>query len=280
MRNAWTIAWREVRTYFTSPLAYAVTGVFVLLSGYIFWASLVRFSELCLRFGSNPYYASQLNVNDLVVRPLFGTMGIIFLLMIPVITMRLLAEEKRAGTAELLFTCPVTSGQVVLGKFLGGAFLLGGMLGVTLSYPLLILGSGARPDMKPTLVGYLGVFLLGLAFLAIGLLISSLTENQIIAAVVAFGVLLLLWVLDWVAEMATITLAGVMNLVSQGLWEKSGLGTGGPTVGDLLNAVSLMGHAADFRKGILDTQHLVFYLSVVFFALFATQRVLESRRWR
>jgi len=280
MRNAWTIAWREVRTYFTSPLAYAVTGVFVLLSGYIFWASLVRFSELCLRFGSNPYFSSQLNVNDLVVRPLFGTMGIIFLLMIPVITMRLLAEERRAGTAELLFTCPVTSGQVVAGKFLGGAILLGGMLAVTLSYPLLILGSGARPDMKPTLVGYLGVLLLGLSFLAIGLFISSLTENQIIAAVGAFGVLLMLWVLDWVAEMATITLAGVMNLASQGLWEKAGLGTGGPTVGDLLNAVSLMGHSQDFRKGILDTQHLVFYLSVVFMALFATQRVLESRRWR
>lgn len=280
MRNAWTIAWREVRTYFTSPLAYVVTGVFVLLSGYIFWASLVRFSELCLRFGSNPYFSSQLNVNDLVVRPLLGTMGIIFLLMIPVITMRLLAEEKRAGTAELLFTCPITSAQVVAGKFLGGAILLGGMLAVTLSYPLLILGSGARPDMMPTLVGYLGVFLLGLTFLAIGLLISSLTENQIIAAVGAFGILLMLWVLDWVAEMATITLAGVMNLVSQGLWEKAGLGTGGPTVGDLLNAISLMGHSQDFRKGLLDTQHLVFYLSVVFMALFATQRVLESRRWR
>jgi ABC-2 type transport system permease protein len=134
--------------------------------------------------------------------------------------------------------------------------------------------------MKPTLVGFLGVLLLGLAFLAIGLLISSLTENQIIAAVGAFGVLLMLWVLDWVAEMATITLSGVMNLVSQGLWEKTGLGTGGPTVGDLLNAVSLMGHSQDFRKGILDTQHLVFYLSVIFMALFATQRVLESRRWR
>jgi gliding motility-associated transport system permease protein len=280
MRNVAAIAWREARTYFTSPLAYAVIGVFVLLSGYIFWASLVRFSELCLRFGSNPYFASQLNVNDMVVRPLFGTMGIIFLLMIPVITMRLLAEEHRTGTAELLFTCPVTSGQVVTGKFLGASVLLLVMLGVTLSYPLLIMGSGAQPDMKPTLAGYLGVLLMGLAFLAIGLLISSMTENQIIAAVGAFGVLLFLWVLDWMAESATITLAQIANNLSMGIWEKLKLGMGGPTLGDLLSSASLIGHSQDFRKGLIDTQHVVYYASVIFMALFATQRVLESRRWR
>lgn len=280
MRNVWTLAGREVRTYFTSPLAYVLTGVFALLSGWIFYASLMRFSELCLRFGNNPYYASQLNVNDLVVRPLFGTMGIILLMMIPLISMRLLAEEKRQGTAELLFTCPVTSAQVVIGKFLGAAVLLAAMLGVTLSYPLLILGSGARPDLKPTLVGYLGVFLLALAFAAIGLLLSSLTENQIVAGAGGFGVLLLLWLLTWVSEMATITLGGMMNLVTMGLWDRAGLGMGGPTLGDLLNAISLIGHSDDFRKGLLDTHNLVYYMSVVFLALFATQQVLESRRWR
>jgi ABC-2 type transport system permease protein len=280
VRNALAIAWREVRTYFTSPLAYVVISVFLILSGYIFWASLVRFSDLCLRFGSNPYFSSQLNVNDMVVRPLFGTMGIIFLLMIPVITMRLLAEERRTGTAELLFTCPVTSGQVVLGKFLGAAFLLVVMLGVTLSYPLLILGSGARPDMKPTLVGYLGVLLMGLAFMAIGLLISATTENQVVAAVGAFGALLMLWVIDWMSESATITLAEVANRFTMGLWEKLHLGLGGPTLGDFLGSMSLITHFNDFRKGLIDTQHVVFYLSVVFMALFVTQRVLESRRWR
>jgi len=280
MRNITAIAWREARAYFTSPLAYAVTGVFVLLSGYIFWASLVRFSELCLRYGSNPYVSSQLNVNDMVVRPLFGTMGIFLLLMIPLITMRLLAEEKRLGTAELLFTCPVTSGQVVLGKFFGAAILLVFMLAVTLSYPLLIMGSGATPDLKPTLVGYLGVLLMGLAFLAIGLLISALTENQIVAAVGAFGALLMLWVINWMTESATITIAEIMNKVSMGLWEQAGLGMGGPTLGDFLTSISLIGRLDDFRKGLLDTQHVIFFASVVFMALFATQRVLESRRWR
>jgi len=280
VKNTLTIAWREVRTYFTSPLAYVVIGVFLLLSGYIFWASLVRFSDLCLRFASNPYFSSQLNVNDMVVRPLFGTMGIIFLLMIPAITMRLLADEKRTGTAELLFTCPVTSGQVVLGKYLGAAFLLLAMLSVTLTYPLLIMNTGSAPDLKPTLVGYFGVLLMGLAFLSIGLLISAMTENQVIAAVGAFGALLMLWVIDWMAESATMTLASLMNSVSRGLWEKLGLGMGGPTLGDLMSRISLIEHFQDFRKGLLDTQHVVFYLSAIFMALFVTQRILESRRWR
>ena len=274
------IASREVRTYFTSPLAYVVIGVFLLLSGYIFWASLVRFSELCLRFASNPYFSSQLNVNDMVVRPLFGTMGIIFLLLLPVVTMRLLAEERKAGTAELLFTSPVTSGQVVVGKYLGAACLLVVMIGVTLTYPVLISNSGAAPDMKPTFVGYLGVLLMGLALLAIGLFFSALTDNQIVAAVSAFGAFLMLWVIDWMASSATVTLGAIMNSMTLGLWEKAGLGTSGPTLGDLLGSLSIIGHLNDFRKGLLDVTHVIFYVSVIFMALFVTQRVLESRRWR
>ncbi len=280
MRNALAIAWREIRTYFTSPLAYVVIGVFLLLSGYMFWASLVRFSEICLRFGNNPYVFNQLNLNDMVIRPLFGSMSVVFLLMIPVVTMRLLAEERKSGTSELLFTCPITTGQVVLGKYLGAAALLAVMLSVTLSYPLLIRGASARPDMQPALVGYLGVLLMGLAFLGVGLLISSMTENQIIAAVGAFGALLMLWSIGWIADSATSTLAGLLNSLTGGLWEKAGLGLGGPTLGDLLNRLSIMEHFQDFRKGLLNTEHVVFYLSVVFVSLFLTQRVLESEKWR
>lgn len=280
MRNTLAIAWREVRTYFTSPLAYVVIGVFLFLCGYMFWVSLVRFSDLCLQLGSNPYFSARLNVNDMVIRPIFGTMGIILLLMIPILTMRLLADEKRTGTAELLFTCPVTSGQVVLGKYLGASFLLVAMLLVTLSYPVLILNSGASPDMKPTLMGYFGVLLMGLSFLSIGLLISATTDSQVIAAVGTFGALLMLWVINWVSESATATLASLANMASIGLWEKLGLGLGGPTLGDLLSKISLIEHFDDFRKGVFDTPHLVFYLSVIFTSLFLTQRILESRRWR
>jgi ABC-2 type transport system permease protein len=280
VRNILAIASREIRTYFTSPLAYVIIGIFLALSGYIFWAHLVRFSELCLRFGSNPYFLNQLNVNDMVIRPLFGSLGIIFLFMIPAVSMRLLAEERKTGTAELLFTSPVTTGQVVLGKYLGAAFLLLAMIGVTLSYPVLIMTSNASPDMKPTLVGYLGVFLMGLSFLGVGLLISSMTENQIIAGVGAFGVSLGLWILPWIAESATVTLASLLNSVTFGLWEKLHLGLGGPTLGDLLNKMSFVDHLKDFQKGLLDTEHVVFYLSVVFLSLFLTQRVVDSQRWR
>ena len=280
MKNVLAIAAREVRTYFTSPLAYVIIGVFLMLSGYIFYASLLRFSFLCQQYGNNPYVFNQLNVNDMVVRPLFGSMGVIFLLMIPVITMRLLAEERRTGTAELLFTCPITTAQVILGKYAGAAFLLVVMLAGTLTYPLLILASNAKPDMKPTLVGYLGVLLFGLALIGIGLLVSAMTENQIVAAVGAFGAFLMLWAVSWVADSVTMTVASLLNTVTFGLWGKLNLGLGGPTLGDLLNKISITEHLNDFRKGLLDTEHVVFYLSVVFFSLFLTQRVVESRRWR
>jgi ABC-2 type transport system permease protein len=280
VRNTLAIAWRELRTYFASPLAYVVIGVFVLLSGYIFWASLVRFSDLCLRYGSNPYVFNQLNVNDMVIRPLFGSIGVIFLLMLPAVSMRLLAEERRSGTAELLFTCPVTTLQIVLGKYLGAGLLLVVMLAITFVYPLLIL-TKVSPDMGPALVGYTGVLLLGLTILAIGLFVSSLTENQIVAAVGAFGANLLLWAIAWAAEAAeSYTLAGLINSATAGLWEKVGGGTGGPTLGDLLTRLSITEHLQDFRKGLIDTEHVVFFVTAIVFALFLTQRVLDSRRWR
>jgi ABC-2 type transport system permease protein len=280
VRNTLAIAWRELRTYFSSPLAYVVIGVFVFVSGLFFWISLAQFSDLCLRYGNNPYVFNQLNVNDLVIRPLFGTIGVVFLLMLPAVSMRLLAEERRAGTAELLFTCPVTTPQIVLGKYLGAAFLLMVMLAITLVYPLLIL-TKVRPDMAPALVGYLGVLLMGLTILSIGLFVSSLTDNQIVAAVGAFGANLLLWIVGWAAAATqSLTLGGLLNSVTLGLWEKVGLGTGGPTLGDLFNRLSITGHFQDFRKGLIDTEHMVFFLTAIIFALFLTQRVLESRRWR
>ena len=280
MRNTLAIAWREIRAYFTSPLAYVVIGIFLLLSGFIYWSSLVHFSELCLSYGNNPYYMNLLNVNDMVIRPLFGSMAVIFLLVIPVISMRTLAEERKNGTAELLFTCPVTSTEVVAGKFLGSAFVIVVMLAATLTYPLIII-SKSNPDLKPAFVGYLGVLLLALSLLGIGILISSMTENQIVAAVGAFGVFLMLWALNWAAEAATsVTLAGLADKATLGLWSKLGLGIGGPTLADLLNEVSITQRMQDFRKGVLDTGNIVFYLSVVFLSLFLTQRVVESQRWR
>ena len=280
MRNTLAIAWREIRAYFSSPLAYVIIGVFLAVSGVIFWSSLLYFADACVRFGNNPVYRAQLNVNVMVIRRMFGAMGFIFLLMIPVVTMRLLAEERRLGTSELLFTCPLTSGQVVLGKFLGAAFLLLAMIAGTVIAPLLLLASDARPDMKSVLVGYLGVLLMGLAFLGVGLLISSMTENQVVAAVGAFGALLILWMINWMADYLTVTLGNVMDRLTLGGWSAIGLGPGGPSLGEVLGRLSLIEHFEDFRKGILDTQHVVFYLTFIFLTLFLTQRVVESQKWR
>ena len=280
MRNTLAIARREIRAYFSSPLAYVVIGVFLALSGYIFWSALIYYSDACLRYGSNPLYREQLNVNAMVIRPIFGNMGLLFLMLIPLLSMRLLAEERRTGTSELLFTCPVTSAQVVLGKFLGATGLLLVMLSGTLVHPFLLMATEARPDMRSALVGYLGILFMGMAFLGVGLLISSLTENQIVAAVGSFGVLLVLWVISFVSESITVPLGTVLNRLTAGIWSAVGLGLGGPGLGELSNSISLIEHFEDFRKGILDTRHIVFYATFIFLSLFLTQRVVESQKWR
>ncbi len=280
MRNTLAIAQREIRAYFSSPLAYVVIGVFLVLSGFIFWSALIYYSEACLRYGSNPLYREQLNVNAMVIRPIFGNMVFMFLMMIPLLSMGLLAEERRAGTSELLFTCPITSAQVVLGKFLGATGLLFVMLSGTLVHPFLLMATDARPDMRSAFVGYLGLLFVGMAFLGVGLLISSLTENQIVAAVGSFGVLLVLWVVSLLSDSITVPLGTVLNRLTVGIWSALGLGLGGPGLGDLLSSISLVDHFEDFRKGILDTRHVVFYATFIFLSLFLTQRVVESQKWR
>ncbi|MCZ6697256.1 MAG: ABC transporter permease [Acidobacteria bacterium] len=280
MRNTLAIAQREIRAYFSSPLAYVVLGVFLALSGYIFWSALIYYSDACLRYGSNPLYRQQLNVNAMVIRPIFGNMGFLLLMMIPLLSMRLLAEERRTGTSELLFTCPITSAQVVLGKFLGATGLLFLMLSGTLVHPFLLMATDARPDMRSAFVGYLGILLMGMAFLGVGLLISSLTENQIVAAVGTFGVLLILWVISFVSESITVPLGTVLDRLTVGIWTGIGWGLGGPSLGKLLSSISLVEHFEDFRKGILDTRHIIFYATFIFLSLFLTQRVVESQKWR
>lgn len=236
MRNALTIARKELSTYFVSPVAYVVTAAFLVLMGYFF--SLILF------------YTREASM-----RGLFFNMAIILLLVSPALTMRLLAEEQRMGTIELLLTAPVRDWEVVLGKFLAGVAFFLTMLVLTGFYPLILLRFG-NPDLGPILGGYLGIFLLGSAFMAVGVFASSLTQNQIVAAIVGFGLLLILWLSD----------------AAGGL-------VGGP-VGDFLNALSLANHFDDFTKGIVDSVHLIYYLSVIVAFLFLATRMLETRRWR
>jgi ABC-2 type transport system permease protein len=257
VRNAFTIAGKELRSYFVSPIAYVVLTGFLLLGGWFFFNLLARFNFLLSIYSAmrNPEAQTRLNLNDFVIAPLLHNLSVVLVILVPVITMRSFAEEKRSGTYELLMTSPLSISEIVAGKFLGALGFLIVMLGLTGIYPLILLMYG-NPEMGVIAAGYLGLLLLATAFLTVGLLTSSFTENQIIAAVSCLVLLLLLYVISWPAE------------------------TAGPVLGAVLKYLSLTEHFGEMVKGVLDTKDLVYFGSVILLALFLTQRSVESVRWR
>lgn len=255
MRNMWAICKKEIKTYFTSPIAYVAITVFLVLVGFFYYSLIWWFNTQSMQMARNPYYFQQLNINQMVFSPLFHNISIILLLMIPLLTMRLFSEEKKIKTDELLYTSPLSVNQIILGKYLASLFVLLTML-LLIGILTLFTFIYGNPELKPILVGNLGLFLMGAAFMAVGIFFSSLTENQIVAAVLTFGALLLFWVLNWASYSAG------------GIWK------------DVLNYVSFFQHFDDMTKGILDTTDIVYYLSFIFFGLFLTHSVIQSRRWR
>jgi gliding motility-associated transport system permease protein len=255
MSNILAIAHKELRAYFASPIAYIVIGCFALMYGFFFNVMLRYFLQASLQmsqFGGGPQSA---NVNEMMIRNLMQNDLIMVLFVAPMITMRSYAEEKRSGTMELLLTSPLTDLQIVLGKFIGAMALYGVTLIVTL-IPLGMLFLYGTPEWKPILTSYLGLFLFGGCFLSAGMFISSLTKNQIIAATVSFFVFLLLWVIDWIGSFS------------------------GPTVSAITNYLSVVQHVDDFWKGVIDTTHIIYYLSFMAFGLFLTAKSLDTERWR
>jgi ABC-2 type transport system permease protein len=254
MSNILAIAHREIKAYFGSPIAYIVMGVFALLFGYFYYILLVFFDRNSMQMAGmgGP---QTVNINEQMIRPVFLNSSVILLFVLPLITMRTYAEEKRSGTIELLLTAPLTDFQIIMGKFLGAMTLYAAMLAVTLIHigALFIFGN---PEWKPIVTGYVGMLLMGGCFIAVGLLISSLTKNQIVAGMVTFAVFLLLWVINWGSSFA------------------------GPTTGAVLNYLSITGHLDDFTNGVLDTRHLVYYVSFIAFGLFLTARSVDTERWR
>ncbi len=187
----WAIFKKEMRLYFTSPVAWAVFTIFLLIGGYFFYSIFAFFTLASMQSAMNPQMARDLNVTDSVLRPLFSNISVILLLLMPLVTMRLFAEERRAGTIELLLTYPVRDGAVLAGKYLAALALYAIMIGLTLLYPGIVVYF-ARLEWGPVLTGYLGLLLMGATFIAVGVFASSLTENQIVAAITTFGALLLL----------------------------------------------------------------------------------------
>ena len=255
MKNIWNIAKKEIKTYFTSPIAYVVIAIFLILVGFFFSSALSWFNSQAIQMAQNPYYAQQMNINQMVYTPLFHNMSIILLLMLPLLTMRLFSEEKKTGTDELLFTSPVSVGQIILGKYLAALAVLVAMLALTGVLSVFSFAFG-NPELPQILNGYLGLLLMGAAFIAAGVFFSSLTENQIVSAILTFGALLLFWILNWAAYSAS------------GMWK------------DVLNYLSIFQHFDDMTRGILDTKDVVYYVSFAFFGLFLTHSVIQSRRWR
>jgi len=255
MKNIWSITKKELKAYFTSPIAYAVITVFLVLVGFFFYSLIWWFNSQSMQMAQNPYYYQQININQMVYSPLFHNISIILLLMLPLLTMRLFSEEKKIGTDELLYTSPVSVNQIILGKYLSSLIVLAVMLALTMVLSIFPFAYG-NPEVVPFLNGYLGLFLMGAAFIAVGIFFSSLTENQMVSAILTFGALLLFWVLSWASYSAG------------GMWK------------GVLNYLSFFEHFDDMTKGILDTTDVVYYLSFAFFGLFLSHSVIQSRRWR
>ncbi|MCE2456333.1 MAG: ABC transporter permease subunit [Dehalococcoidia bacterium] len=235
--NTFNIAWKEIKSYFGTPAAYIVGAMFLGLTGVFFVAEVTA-----------PF--AEAGVRGIVE---WASFFIIFLA--PLLTMRLLAEEQKLGTLELLLTSPVRDWEVVLGKYIASFLILAAIVAVTLYYVVLLYSFG-DPDTGPALSGYLGLLLYGASALAIGLLGSSLSSNQIVAAVVGIAILLMLSFVNLIADIVT----GIAS--------------------EVFNGMSMNEHIVDFSRGVIDTSSVVFFLSLTAVFLFLSIRSLETRRWR
>ena len=253
MGNILTLAQKELRAYFVSPIAYVLLVFFALLFGY-FYASSINF-VVQLSMGQFGMGGPQVvNINEFMIRPLFGNTAVILLFMLPMLTMRSFAEEKRSGTIELLLTSPLTDFQIIMGKFLGAMALYALMLSLTQIHIGVLFWYG-EPEWGPVLSGYLGLLLMGGSFISIGLAISSMTKNQIVAGVSTFAVLLLFWIINWMGDAS------------------------GTTTQSVLAYLSILEHFDDFSKGVIDTTHLTYYVSFITLGLFLTAKSMDMARW-
>lgn len=238
MRNVWTIASRELNSFFVSPVAYVVSAAFLVITGVLF--SLIVTSSMTASLSST-----------------FSNITFILVLLAPALTMKLLAEEQRMGTLELLLTSPLHDWQVVVGKFLGSLILFAVMLLAPTLYYVVLLTVFGKPDYGPMLSSYLGVLLLGGAFLSIGVLTSSLTQNQVVAYIIGLVILILMWIADAMSQIV-----------------------GGGAPGDALTYLAITQHYNNFLQGVINTPDLIYPLSVIVVSLFIATQVLQTRRWR
>ena len=255
MRSAWIIAKRDLGSFFNSPIFYVVTTVFLIIYSFIFFNILNFFSFQSFQARQLQAMGMNLNLNEMVIEPSLQNMSVILLMVIPIITMRSFADEKKMKTFRLLLSSPVHLREIILGKFLACMIVVAVMISIS-SYSVGFLFLLGEPELGPVVTGYLGVLLMAGCFVSVGIFASSLTDNQIVAAVLTFGFSLFMWVIGWGAQAA------------------------GSTTGQVLQYLSIVDHLDRFLKGLVDTSDLVYYLSFILFSLFLCHRVLDSNRWR
>jgi ABC-2 type transport system permease protein len=255
MRSIYAVFKREVKAYFTLPIAYVMMGGLLFIVGLLYFLSFRWFLGVSFEAMRNPMMASDLDISSMVVGATISTIGVVSVFTLPLLTMRLWAEEKRTGTLELLLTFPLRDSSIVLGKFFAGLAVYVVLLMLSLLYPLLA-GLYARLDPGPILAGYLGTLLLGATLFAFGFLCSTWTENQIVACALAWAGFLFFWLIGSAADFA------------------------GPDLGKFFTQLSFAKHHENFAKGVIETQDVAYFVLFTVFCLFLTLRSIESTRWR
>ena len=259
MKKTLAIFNKELKSFFYSPMAYVVIAVFTALTGVFFYLYLSNFVETAFRAEMMAQQYRQMpqkmNVNLMLIRPYFWNIALIALFTLPAITMRLFSEEKKQGTVELLYTSPISSLQIIIGKFFAGLAFFAVLLIPTILFQSLLFLYG-DPELLPVISGYIGLLLFGSAFISIGLFISTTTENQIIAAIGGFALSLFLWVVGWGASYA------------------------GPTLAPFLEYISIINHFEDFAQGVIDSSHIAYYVLFTFVGIYLSLKSIESIKWR
>jgi ABC-2 type transport system permease protein len=253
MRNVLTIAGKEVRSTFVTPTAYVIIAGFLLISGFFFFTLLQQFNGLLAQAAMMPELSP--NLNEWVVIPFFQTLEVVLIFLIPILTMRAVAEERRSGTFELLATSPLSANEIILGKYLGLLVTVFVMLALSFSFPLILIVF-ADPEVAPIYVGFLGILLFAAAFVSMGLAISCFTKSQTVSGVLSLVLLLVFYVIDAPAEKI------------------------GGVAADILRYLAPSNHIETLLKGVLTGGDIVYFISLLLFGLFVANRTLDAENWR
>ena len=255
MKGFWPVYKKELYSMFLSPIFYVVAFFFLLISGVFFNYILRQVIMVSYQVAQNPQLAGNVSLPALFMRSFLWNISVVLLFVAPLLTMRLYAEERKSGTIELLYTYPVTDMATVAAKF--AACMTTFSILIAATFPgVIMLTNIAGSSWKPILCGYGGLFLLGCAFISLGTFASTLTRNQIVAAIITFGVLLVLWFIGQAKEQTS------------------------PALGSVLGYISISDHFEGLSKGLLDSRDILYYVAFSTFFLFLTLRQMSSYRWR